>query len=192
MHPNKIYLVLKSEVLNEIKLRSLALPSKQRPMPGRFGYTYIKPYGIEFWISPGETFSLKRDIVYQLEDQGAIKVIEEIRGDLGYEGNRFIVQELDLFKEIFNRHDKGQKIIKKLESEGLWVQANFEGEEIHLFVGDKKDDEGRHTHLIIGKSGVIRVDEKDQSPSDLISKVVAITTKDGQEIEATLQFKSKQ
>ena len=184
-------MVVKGKVLNEIRLQNLALPKNQIREPSHFGYSERKPHGAEFWIRPGEIYRLQRNIVYQLEEEGAIEVLQEMRSDLGYEGVRFIVKVHPKFDEIFKKHDKGVKIVKRLETEGLWVQANFEGEEIHLFVGEKEDD-GKHMHLILGKSGEVRVDEKDKAPGDLVKKVIAITTRDDKEIKAVLEFEKKE
>lgn len=187
MNPEKMYFELVMGLLDEIKLKSFALPKKRPPEPN--GYYYEdKPHGIEFWVYPGEWWQIRRNIIYKLEEEEILKVLEEVRGDLG-DGNRFIVELKSRFNDFYNQHKKGNVISKRLESEKFWVEANFQSGEIHLLIGDKEDDFGRHVHLIVGKSGELRIHEKDQSPAELLEKVVAITTKDGQKIEASLKFK---
>ena len=81
-----------------------------------------------------------------------------------------------------------KKIINRLEDKNLWVESRTQGNEQHLFVGDKSNN-GEKVHLIFGETGEIRIDKKDQSPSELVKKVESILTKiDGSIIKTTLEF----
>jgi hypothetical protein len=189
MGPERKFLEYVMSILEEIKLQSLALPKRQPPSPKSI-YEHFKPHGVEFKLENHHKYSLKRNIVYKLEDEDVLEVLDETPDDM-YGGARFIVKLKDRFDEFYNINKIGVRITKRLESEKYWVNASFQGEEIHLIVGDKEDDEGRHVHLILGKSGGIRQDEKDLTAADLLKKVIAITTKDGTEIKATLEMNSE-
>lgn len=184
----KDHISLKLNLVSEIYRRSLSLPKKQPPRPSGEIYHYVKPHGVEIWISPGAHYDEKRNLIYKLAEEGYIKVLDETRGDLSYEGVRFILNINDNLKDIYKQLTYGEKITKKIQDEDTWVQTNIEGETIHLFIGSKKEYDGRHVHLIIDKEGSIRFDNKDQSPSELLEKVVAITTKEGKRIKASLFF----
>lgn len=191
MNPEHEYFTIVSRLLREIKLKSLGLPKNPPPPEPEMGYHNIKkPHGVEFQIQPQTYYTLLRNIVYKLQEENHIKILNEMRGD-GLDGTRFIVFLNPSFDEIYNLHEKGIKISKKLEDKNFWTQANFQNGEIHFLVGEKEKDDGRHIHIILGKAGDIRIDSKDQSPSELVSQILAVTTKKGQEIKAELKFMPK-
>jgi hypothetical protein len=87
---------------------------------------------------------------------------------------------------FFEKH-LGEKVVKRrLEDADLWVESRVQGEDVHLFVGDKRDPSSK-AHLVTdGETGEIRVDPKDQSPHDLLPHVETIlTTKSGRRIRST-------
>lgn len=186
MNPEYEYFKIVSGLLKEIKLKFLGLP-KNPPPPehSHMGYYTRKPHGVEFWIYPQKNYTLLRNTVYKLQEEGYLEVLDEMRGD---DGLRFIVSLKPSFDGIYNLHERGIKISKKLENENYWVQANFQNGEIHFIIGDKKEDGERHVHIILGKEGAIRVDQKDQPPAELLTQILAITTKDGKKIKAELTF----
>ncbi len=187
MNPEHEYFVIVSSLLKEIKLKSLGLPKNPPPLEStERGYYTSKPHGVEFWIQPQAHYTLLRNIVYKLQEENYIKVLDEMKGD-GLDGTRFIVSLMPEFDRLYNLHEKGVKISKKLEDKNFWVQANFQDGEINLFVGDRKKDDGRHDHLILGKAGDLRIDPKDQAPPELLKQVLAITTKEGKKIKAELK-----
>ena len=81
-----------------------------------------------------------------------------------------------------------KKIINRLEDKNLWVESRTQGNEQHLFVGDKQNN-GEKVHLIFGETGEIRIDKKDQSPNEIVRKVEAVLTNlDGSMVRTTLEF----
>ncbi len=57
-----------------------------------------------------------------------------------------------------------------------------------MLVGEKQNN-GEKVHLIFGETGEIRIDKKDQSPSEIFRKVEAILTRpDGSIVKSTLEF----
>lgn len=192
MSPERIYLQLLGNLLKEVKLKSLGLPKNPSPPEHMYmGYSYQRPHGVEFWIKPGTYYNLQRNIVYKLQEENVLEVIDETRDELGIDGLCFIVQLKPAFDDLYRMHEKGERITKKLEDENHWVRANFENGEIHLFMGERKDDEGNHVHIILGKTGEVRVDPKDQNPAELLKQVLALTTKEGKTIKAELSFGSE-
>lgn len=188
MSPEGEYLKIVSNLLREIKLKSLGLP-KNPPPPQHvgFGNYRSKPHGVEFWIQPQTNYTLLRNIVYKLQEENYIQVVDETRGD-GLDGTRFIVSLKPSFEDIYNLHEKGVKITKRLEDENYWVHANFQNNEIHFFIGLKNDPDGDHVHLIMGTTGEVRIDKNDKNPADLLKQVLAVTTKEGRTIKAELRF----
>jgi len=189
MNPKQEYFKMVSALLSEIKLKSLCLPKNHPPKPE--GCYTEKPHGVEFYIRPQSNYILLRNIIYKLQEENYIKVLDETEGDFGYEGTRFIILLKPTFEQFYNLHEKGEKISRRLENKDYWVQANFQGNEIHFFIGLKKEPDGEHVHLILGTNGDIRVDKSDKSPEKLLKQVLAITTKEGETIEAKLNFTKK-
>mgnify|MGYP001564946300 CR=1 FL=1 len=192
MNPEHEYFKIISRLLREIKLKSLGLPKNPPPLESAgFGYYTRKPHGVEFWIQPQVNYTLLRNIVYKLQEENYIKVLDETRGD-GLDGTRFIISINPSFEEIYNLNEKGIKISKKLEDEEYWVRANFQNNEIHFFIGSKKDLDGEHVHLILGTTGEVRIDKNDRNPEELLKQVLAVTTKEGKTIKAELKFDTGQ
>ncbi len=86
-----------------------------------------------------------------------------------------------LFEQYFR-----VKIKQELEDEQFWVKTQIDGEDTHLFIGDKNDS-GKKVHLISdGGTGELRIDPKDVSPHDLLAKVTTIIEmKSGKKIQST-------
>jgi len=90
--------------------------------------------------------------------------------------------------DFFERYISKKKIKNRLENENLWVESRIQGNEQHLLVGDKQNNSEK-VHLIFGETGEIRVDKKDQSPSEIFRKVESVLTKpDGSIVKSTLEF----
>ena len=92
---------------------------------------------------------------------------------------------------FFEQYITEKKIINKLEDKNLWVESRIQGNEQHLFIGDKQNNGGK-VHLIFGETGEIRIDKEDQSPGELVKKVEAVLTNiDGSIVKTTLEFFKK-
>jgi hypothetical protein len=79
-----------------------------------------------------------------------------------------------------------KRVKNRLENENLWVESHIESGEEHLFIGDK-DKRGQHVHVIRGRTGELRVDEKDLAPQHLVSKVestLEVTLVSGQKVRS--------
>ena len=99
-------------------------------------------------------------------------------------GKDWIKPYIDFFEQYISE----KKIIDRLEDENLWVESRTQGNEKHLLVGDKQGNGGK-VHLVFGETGEIRIDKKDQSPSEIFRKVESILTKlDGSIVKSTLEF----
>lgn len=101
------------------------------------------------------------------------------------DGFGYIKPWIDFFEKYIT-----QKTIKeRLDKNDLWFESRTQGDELHILTG-KKDDKGEKVHLVIDEvSGEIRVDNKDQAPSEILKSIEAIlTTKDGQKIKTTMDF----
>jgi len=60
--------------------------------------------------------------------------------------------------------------------------------EAWLQFGNKQGNGGK-VHLVFGETGEIRIDKKDQSPSEIFRKVESVLTKlDGSIVKFTLEF----
>lgn len=98
---------------------------------------------------------------------------------------KYISPWIDFFEKYY-----AEKTIKqRLENENLWAESRTRGEELHLLIGEKEKG-GKKVHLIIDETtGEIRVDRKDQSPESILKQVKAVlTTRDGKEIQTTMEF----
>ena len=99
-------------------------------------------------------------------------------------GKDWVKPYLDFFEQYITE----KKIINRLEGKNLWVESRTQGNEQHLLVGDKQGNGGK-VHLVFGETGEIRIDKKDQSPSDIFRKVESVLTKlDGSIVKSTLEF----
>lgn len=85
---------------------------------------------------------------------------------------------------IFEQYLATKKIKRRLENEKLWVQSNIQGNEEHIFIGEKEADD--KVHLIIGETGEVRIDKKDNAPHEVVRKVeTVLTLKSGEKIRST-------
>ncbi|KKT21217.1 MAG: hypothetical protein UW04_C0008G0005 [Parcubacteria group bacterium GW2011_GWB1_43_8] len=99
-------------------------------------------------------------------------------------GKEWISGYINFFEQFITE----KKIINRLEDKNLWVESRTQGNEQHLFVGDKQNN-GEKVHLIFGETGEIRIDKKDQSPNEIVKKVEAVLTNlDGSIVKTTLEF----
>lgn len=90
--------------------------------------------------------------------------------------------------DFFEKYITEKKIINRLEDSSLWVESRTQGNEQHLLIGDKQNN-GQKAHLIFGETGEIRIDKKDQLPSEVCRKVEAVLIKpDGSIVKSTLEF----
>jgi hypothetical protein len=90
--------------------------------------------------------------------------------------------------EFFEKYITEKKIINRLEKENLWVETRTQGDEQHILVGEK-DAQGNKVHVILGDTGEIRIDKKDQPPGELFKKVQAVLERpDGSVVKSTLEF----
>lgn len=100
-------------------------------------------------------------------------------------GKEWIAPYIDFFKSYITE----KKIIDRLEDKNLWIESRVQGNEQHLFIGDKNRKNGEKVHLIFGETGEIRIDKKDQHPSEIFRKVESVLTRpDGSIVKTTLEF----
>jgi len=98
------------------------------------------------------------------------------------EGLKYLNHWLNYLEQYLD----SKRIKNRLEDKNLWVESHIENGEEHLFIGDKKD-RGQHTHVIRGRTGEIRIDEKDIGPQLLASKIestLEVTLVGGQKIRS--------
>lgn len=109
------------------------------------------------------------------------------------------IEEMDIYVIEEPIRIKQDKIVKSLKNEKLWVQSSLEGKDLHILIGERDAKEGEHVHLISdSETGELRVDADDKTPSELIERVVSITTKYGSTIgvsqygvKTTMEFVNK-
>jgi hypothetical protein len=96
------------------------------------------------------------------------------------------LEYLNNWFEFLKQYLENKRIKNRLENEGLWVQSHIENNEEHLFIGEK-NDKNQHIHIIRGRTGELRIDEKDLNPQNLVSKVestLEVTLSNGQKIRS--------
>jgi len=88
--------------------------------------------------------------------------------------------------DLLEQHEAGKTIKNRLEVEGLFVESRSQGNDQHLLIG-KRDGSAEKAHIIIdGKTGEIRVEDNQQEPTELVSRVEAILTlPSGKKIKTT-------
>lgn len=109
------------------------------------------------------------------------------------------IEEMDIYVIEEPIRKKQDKIVKSLKDENLWVQSSLQGKDLHVMIGERDAKEGEHVHLISdSETGELRVDVDDKTPSELIERVVSITTKYGSTIgisqygvKTTMEFINK-
>ena len=74
------------------------------------------------------------------------------------------------YVNFFEQHITEKKIINRLEDKNLWVESRNQGNEQHLFVGDKQNN-GEKVHLIFGETGEIRIDKKINPQTNWLKKL---------------------
>jgi hypothetical protein len=99
-------------------------------------------------------------------------------------GKNWIKPYIDFFEQYI-----AEKTIKnRIEDENFWVESRTQGNEQHFLVG-KKDAVGDKVHLIVGETGEIRIDKRDQPPNEILRRVQSVLTKaDGSVVKTTLEF----
>ncbi len=90
------------------------------------------------------------------------------------------------FLDLLEQHEAEKTIKNRLKVEGLFVESRSQGDDLHLLIG-KRDGSAEKAHIIIdGKTGEIRVEDNQQEPTELISRVEAILTlPSGKKIKTT-------
>lgn len=90
------------------------------------------------------------------------------------------------FLEILQQHEAGKTIKARLETEGLFVESRSQGEDQHLLIG-KRDGDVNKAHIIIdGGTGEIRVEDNQQEPTELTTRIETILTlASGKKIKTT-------
>ena len=109
------------------------------------------------------------------------------------------VEEMDIYVIEEPIKEKQDKIVKSLKDDNLWTQSSLEGKDLHILIGERNAKKGEHVHLISdSETGEIRVHADDKTPSELIERVVSITTKYGSTIgisqygvKTTMEFINK-
>lgn len=109
------------------------------------------------------------------------------------------IEEMDIYVIEEPIRKKQDKIVKSLKDEKLWVQSSLEGKDLHVLIGERDAKEGEHVHLISdSETGELRVDADDKTPSELVERVVSITTRYGSTIgvsqygvKTTMEFFNK-
>ncbi|MDD4333157.1 MAG: hypothetical protein PHT51_03525 [Patescibacteria group bacterium] len=90
---------------------------------------------------------------------------------------------------FFEQYISEKKIRQRLADEDLWVESVTQGDEQHIMIGKRDNDSGDKVHIVMGKTGEIRIDGKDKAPVEVLRKAESIlTTADGKTIKTTLEF----
>jgi hypothetical protein len=175
-----------------------------RPIPtdeeGLYQYLKRQRQAIEENLLPAAELGPIRDAIVRVLDEnlpeGSLNFLrfQKLKAEMkphilwsdekGYPANgiAFLMPWINFFEKQL-----GEKTVKRrLEDAQLWLESRVQGEDEHIFVGDKRDPSSK-VHLVIdGKTGEIRIDPKDQSPHDLVTHVVTIlTTTSGRRIRST-------
>jgi hypothetical protein len=90
------------------------------------------------------------------------------------------------FLEILQQHEAERTIKHRLETEGLFVESRSQGDDQHLLIG-LRDGSADKAHIIIdGKTGEIRVEDNQQEPTQLATRIETILTlPNGKKIKTT-------
>lgn len=81
----------------------------------------------------------------------------------------------------------GEKITRRLKTEGYFVQANADKEDIHLMIGSRERSDGQKVHAIVdGVTGEVRLEEGPETPHDVLESIESVlTTKSGERFKVT-------
>jgi hypothetical protein len=98
----------------------------------------------------------------------------------------------DMFRPFLNILEQylAEKTIKeRIDSKDFFVESRIQGEDQHIFIGDRKSN-GDKAHITIdGKTGEIRIDDKDQQPEEFVHKIETILIlKNGKKIRTTREL----
>ena len=120
------------KLLEKIKEKYLATPKKQPPKPENNLFCEPhKPHGVEIWLNYGSLFNQQRNIIYKLQEWKSLKVLDETRGDLNYEGTRFI------FKILQPRFNKIYQSWEKI-NENPWLSEENKIVQIKKVLGERQ------------------------------------------------------
>lgn len=99
----------------------------------------------------------------------------------------FLLQVIDFQNNgTDTTHEAVETIKNRFKSEGLFVETRSQGGDLNLIIG-KRDGSPDKAHLFIDeKTGEIRVEDNQQEPTELVTKIEAILTlPDGRKIRTT-------
>jgi hypothetical protein len=83
---------------------------------------------------------------------------------------------IEPFVKILEQFLSEKTIKRRLSNEEFFIESRSQGEDEHIFIGNK-DGKGKKAHIIIdGKTGEIRVDDKDQPPEEVVLKIETVLT----------------
>lgn len=95
--------------------------------------------------------------------------------------------QLDSWITLLEEYKDGKKIKSELSSEKVHIQSIVDDNDQHIFITEKGSKD--HAHLIVDHRGtreLIRVDQNDQAPSELIKSVEArLELKTGEVVQIT-------
>lgn len=98
-------------------------------------------------------------------------------------GLEWIQPWIDFFEKYL-----GEKTIKKrLKTDKYWVESRIQGEDEHIFIGERDSKSGDKAHITIdGKTAEIRTDDKDKAPEELTRYIeTRLTLPDGKKVRST-------
>jgi hypothetical protein len=115
MTPDEQYEQELKAILKLIKLQYLATPTNlpERKHMVMTGIGYIEPQGTEFRLEPGNNFKLRRGIVFQLQERGAIKILQPEYDDLSWDGE--LIGEQFIVKVLQPKFDKEYQKCEKVK-----------------------------------------------------------------------------
>ena len=88
--------------------------------------------------------------------------------------------------DIFEQYLAEKTIKNRIKDDEFFIESRRQGEDEHILVG-KRDGSGSKAHIVIdGTTGEIRVEDNQQAPEEVISKIQTILTlPNGKKIQST-------
>jgi hypothetical protein len=84
---------------------------------------------------------------------------------------------IEPFYKILEQYLGGKTVKDRFSNDDFFVESRIQGEDEHIFIGNK-DGTDKKSHLIIdGVTGEIRVDANDQPPEEILSRIETILTR---------------
>jgi hypothetical protein len=98
-------------------------------------------------------------------------------------------QQVHPWVEFFEKFIAKKTLVGRLEDQNLWVESRTQNGNQHLLVGEK-DNKGEKVHIVIDSgTGEIRIEKKDQDPSEIFEQIEAtLTLKDGRRVKTLMEF----